>query len=105
MRALLPAVLLAPLALGCRIDLDHNEQTGSNTGRSCKVSTATVCKDSETHSDFQGANRFGRLASEAAEKAATEAEVAAKDPSKQPVNPAEVAPAKDSDATAPAKDE
>ncbi len=53
MRALLPAVLLAPLALGCRIDLDHNEQTGSNTGRSCKVSTATVCKDSETHSDFQ----------------------------------------------------
>jgi hypothetical protein len=34
--------------------------------------------------DFQGANRFGRLASEAADKAAEEAAVAARDPSKRP---------------------
>jgi hypothetical protein len=52
MRALLPAVLLAPLALGCRIDLDHNEQMNTG-GRSCKVSTATVCEEAVDHSDFQ----------------------------------------------------
>jgi hypothetical protein len=53
MRALHFAVLLAPLALGCRIDLDHNEQGDDMTGRSCKMSTATVCKEAETHSDFE----------------------------------------------------
>jgi hypothetical protein len=54
------------------------------------------------HADFQGANRFGRLASEAATKAAAEAEVAAKDPSKRPLEPSKpVAPAKG--AVAPAK--
>lgn len=59
------------------------------------------------HADFQAANRFGRLANEAAEKAVVEAGVAAKDPSKRPLElrlaPAktdvkrttEVAPAKD----------
>ncbi len=36
------------------------------------------------HADFQGANRFGRLSSEAAEKATAEAEEFAKDPSKRP---------------------
>lgn len=65
------------------------------------------------HADFQGANRFGRLATEAAEKAVEEAAIAAKDPSKRPlelqqkegVAPAkgEIAPAKDG--IAPAKDE
>lgn len=37
------------------------------------------------HADFQGANRFGRLASEAAEIAVTEAQLAAKDPSRRPL--------------------
>ena len=37
------------------------------------------------HADFQGANRFGRRASEAAENAVEEAEVAARDPSKRPL--------------------
>jgi hypothetical protein len=55
------------------------------------------------HADFQAANRFGRLATEAAEKAVTEAKAAAKDPSKLPLdaNPAggppgaTIAPAKE----------
>lgn len=37
------------------------------------------------HADFQGANRFGRRASEAAEKAVEEAQAAAADPSKRPL--------------------
>lgn len=56
-------------------------------------------------SDFQGANRFGRLASEAAEKAAEEAAIAAKDPSKRPLElDKQVAPAK-GEGVAPAKDD
>ena len=50
-------------------------------------------------SDFQGANRFGRLATESADKAIEEAQVAEKDPSKRPL---ELAPAKPT--VAPAKD-
>ena len=38
------------------------------------------------HADYQGANRFGRLAAEAANKAAEEAVIAAKDPSKRPLD-------------------
>jgi hypothetical protein len=61
------------------------------------------------HADYQGANRFGRLATEAAIKAKAEAELAAKDPSKRPMTMVP-APAKDAtpapakDAPAPAKD-
>ena len=63
------------------------------------------------HADFQGANRFGRLASEAAEQAVIDAGIAAKDPSKRPleldkhVAPAkgDVEPAK-SEVIAPAKE-
>lgn len=57
--------------------------------------------------DFQGANRFGRLASEAAVQAAEEAAIAARDPSKRPLelDPPPVAPAKDAAGLAPAKDE
>jgi hypothetical protein len=62
-----------------------------------------MSREVAAHADFQGANHFGRLASEAAEQAAEEAEVAAKDPSKRPVDPAEIAPARDGDAVAPAK--
>lgn len=50
------------------------------------------------HADFQGANRFGRLANEAAKKAIIEAGEAAKDPSKRPLEVApDVAPAKTSE--------
>lgn len=57
------------------------------------------------HADFQAANRFGRLANEAAEKAIVEAAAAAKDPSKRPLElDHQVAPAKDSAGVAPAKD-
>lgn len=66
-----------------------------------------MAREVAAHADFQGANRFGRLSAEAAQKAADESEVAAKDPTKRPVNPTkELAPAKDSDkdAVAPAKE-
>ncbi len=56
-------------------------------------------------SDWEGANRFGRLASEAADKAVVEAEIAEKDPSKRPLElKTDVAPAKgDAPPVAPAK--
>jgi hypothetical protein len=56
------------------------------------------------HADFQGANHFGRLAADAAEKATTEAKLAAKDPSRRPLEQPDVAPAKTA-APAPAKDQ
>ena len=53
-------------------------------------------KEIAAHADFQGANRFGRLAAEAADQAAADAALAAKEPSKRPVDPDNhVAPAKD----------
>jgi hypothetical protein len=64
-----------------------------------------MAREVAAHADFQGANRFGRLSAEAAAKAADESDAAAKDPSKIPVNPTrELAPAKDKDAVAPAKE-
>ena len=64
-----------------------------------------MAREVAAHADYQGANHFGRLSSEAADKAAEEAEVAARDPSKRPVNPThELAPAKDSESVAPAKE-
>ena len=68
-----------------------------------------MARDVAGHADYQGANRFGRLATEAAIKAKEEAEVAAKDPTKR-VAPAKdgasapLAPAKDPKQIAPAKD-
>jgi sRNA-binding protein len=58
------------------------------------------------HADFQGANRFGRLAAEAANHAAEDARIAAKDPASRPREAApDVAPAKDAPPSrvAPAK--
>ena len=76
-------------------------------------------REKAAHSDFQGANRFGRLAAEAGEIATTEATIAAKDPSKRPLEikqQTDLAPAKDGapskgkvapakSGVAPAKDE
>lgn len=64
-----------------------------------------MAREVASHADYQGANKFGRLSSEAAALAITESEERAKDPSKMPVNPMDnsgVAPAK---GIAPAKDE
>ena len=62
-----------------------------------------MAREVAAHADYQGANHFGRLSSEAADKAAEEAELGARDPSKRPVNPTkELAPAKDTDAPPPA---
>jgi hypothetical protein len=62
-----------------------------------------MAREVAAHADFQGANRFGRLASEAAAQAATESQERGRDPSKMPKNPMapDTAPAKD---VAPAKD-
>lgn len=48
------AVLLsALLVMACRIDLDHAEQPDASvSGRACKVSTSTSCKEADNHSDF-----------------------------------------------------
>jgi hypothetical protein len=46
------------------------------------------------HADFQGANRYGRLANEAAENALAEVEIVKKDPSKGPLVEPKTAPAK-----------
>ena len=55
------------------------------------------------HADFQGANRFGRLANDAAKKATVEAREAAKDPSKRPLEPdKQLAPAKGAEPEPPA---
>jgi len=61
------------------------------------------------YADFQGANRFGRLATEAANKATEEAQIAEKDPLKRPLlldEQPDAAPAKDpaDSHAAPAKD-
>jgi sRNA-binding protein len=66
-------------------------------------------RERAAHADFQGANRFGRLAAEAAELAEQEAIAARKDPSKRPLQiTPEVAPAKDvvpAKGAVPAKDD
>ena len=50
------------------------------------------------HADFQEANRYGRLANEAASNAIVEAQAAAKDPSKRPLElDKKLAPAKGDD--------
>jgi hypothetical protein len=49
MRAVLLAALLV---LGCRYDLDKADVDANTSGRTCKVSTAAVCIEAETHSDF-----------------------------------------------------
>ena len=61
------------------------------------------------YADFQGANRYGRLASEAAEKAIEQAAIVKKDPSKGPLDEslqkAAPAPAKEkTEDVAPAKE-
>ncbi len=54
-----------------------------------------MARDVAGHADFQGANHFGRLATEAAEHAKAEADAAPKTgPGIEPVRPA-IAPAKD----------
>lgn len=55
-------------------------------------------RERAAYADYQGANRFGRLASEAADLAEQHAVEAKKDPSKRPIDlKPDVAPAKDAD--------
>ena len=62
-----------------------------------------MAREVAAHADFQGANKFGRLSSEAAAQAITESEERGKDPSKMPVNPMEAGPAP-AKSIAPAKE-
>ena len=51
-----------------------------------------MAREVAAHADYQGANRFGRLAADAARHALEEAELGAKDPSKLPyLDPTKVA--------------
>jgi hypothetical protein len=52
MRVVLAALLASVALAACRIDLDHADTDNNMTGRSCKVSTAAVCVEGESHSDF-----------------------------------------------------
>ncbi len=64
-------------------------------------------RERAAHADYQGANRFGRLAAESADLAEQAAVEAKKDPSKRPLDlkrGPDVAPAKDGPGVAPAKD-
>ena len=66
-------------------------------------------RERAAYADYQGANRFGRLASEAADLAEQSAVEAKKDPKKRPLDlKPDVAPAKDAasegNGTAPAKE-
>lgn len=61
-------------------------------------------RERAAYADYQGANRFGRLASEAADLAEQEAVGAKKDPSKRLQGPLP-AKAKEDDPLAPAKDD
>ena len=70
-----------------------------------------MAREVAAHADFQGANKFGRLAEEAAVKAKAEALVKRSEPAppakpEPALAPAKdtVAPAKDPNAVAPAKD-
>jgi hypothetical protein len=63
-----------------------------------------MSREVAAHADFQGANRFGRLAADAANSAREEAVIGAKDPSKLPYIDLSKSKAKD-DAAAPAKDD
>ena len=70
-----------------------------------------LARDVAGHADFQGANHFGRLATEAADKAKEEADAAPKTgPAIEPVRPVRpvrpvIAPAKEPNTVAPAKDD
>jgi hypothetical protein len=58
------------------------------------------------YADYQGASRFGRIAAEAATRAAADARITARDPSKRPPGlPPDVAPARPTEAPiAPSRD-
>jgi hypothetical protein len=60
-----------------------------------------MAREVAAHADFQGANRFGRLAAEAADKAAFEVE----NPSKRPRYETDTVVPASKDAVAPAKEE
>jgi sRNA-binding protein len=61
-----------------------------------------MAREVAAHADFQGANKFGRLAEEAAVKAKAESLARQSEPA-PPAKP-ELAPAKDPNTVAPAKD-
>ncbi|HEX7836102.1 MAG TPA: hypothetical protein VF469_01500, partial [Kofleriaceae bacterium] len=116
-------VLLLAGALGCGPityvgDVSHRASDAVDAARAAQAekyapywwtrATEYLHKAREVaaHADFQGADRFGRLAAEAANQAAIDARIAARDLSKRPRDlPPDVAPARTTDAPiAPTRD-
>ena len=67
-----------------------------------------MARERAGHADFQAANKFGRLAAEAAVEAKREGEIGEQNPAALPyikLDGKTVAPAKDKDAVAPAKEQ
>ena len=52
MRVVHLALLAALLASGCKYNLDGQDMGDGGSGRPCKVTTAAVCQEATTHSDF-----------------------------------------------------
>jgi hypothetical protein len=115
MRSWLPLVIVVALA-GCGPIIYLNEVTrrASSAVEEARAAEADKyspyywtrateylrkARELAAHSDMQEANRYGRLATEAAELALEEATTASKDPTKR------AAPAKEPGSTAPAKDD
>lgn len=110
-------VLVVVLLVGCGPIVYVNEVTRNAAGKIDEARTAEADKyapyywtraneyynkarEVAAHADFQGANRYGRLASEAAERAIAEASAVKRDPSKGTLDESlrpkpEAAPAKE----------
>jgi len=125
-RRVCPAPLLVALAVACAgaacgpigyvSTVTHRASDAVDAARAAGAETLApywwtratqylaMAREVAAHADFQGANRFGALAAEAADHALADAEAAARDPAKRPAPPApEVAPAKDEAAAPPAR--
>lgn len=95
--------LVVVLLIGCGPIVYVNEVTRNAAGKIQEARDAEAAKyapyfwtraneyynkarEVAAHADFQGANRYGRLASEAAERAIAEAAAVKRDPSKGPLD-------------------
>ena len=88
-----PIAYIKQVPYGAAEKVDHARTLGADKHSPYWWTRAVVylhmAREVAAHADYQGANHFGRLSSEAADKAAEEASIVAADPSKR------VAPAKE----------
>ena|SRR5688572_21179374 len=100
-----PIVYINDVTRGASTKVDEAREAGADKYSLYWWTRATEylrkSRELAAHADFQAANRYGRLAGEAAEKAIEEALIASKDPAKrnapakEPVDKGPVAPAKE----------